>query len=98
MQRVEDLVFVFKIQVDGGGAVFNGIGKRIRVISEPSLTYFNFLGEELYYKKDGKLVYYDLFDTTKREEDVDPDCKYVFVTDVRRYLVFESRIDILENR
>jgi hypothetical protein len=96
MREYQNFLFILDKHV--GIVVFNGIGKRIRVISEPSLTYFNFLGEELYYKKDGKLVYYDLFDTSKREEDVDPACKYVFVTDVRKYLVYENRIDILENR
>jgi hypothetical protein len=90
--------FLFILDKNIGIVVFNGLGKRIRVIREPSLTYFNFLGEEIYFKKAGKLVFYDLFDTTMREEPIDPACNYVFVTDVRKYLIYENRIDIFEIR
>lgn len=90
--------FLFILDKNVGIVVFNGIGKRIRVISEPNLAYFNFLGEEIYFKKDSRLVFYDLFDTTKREEAVDAACKYAFITDLRRYLIYENKVDILENR
>jgi hypothetical protein len=90
--------FLFILDKNIGIIVFNGIGKRIRVISEPNLSYFNFLGREIYFKKDNKLVFYDLFDTTTREEPIDPACKYALITDVRTFLIYENKIDILENR
>ncbi|HEU5289701.1 MAG TPA: hypothetical protein VFU05_03600 [Cyclobacteriaceae bacterium] len=89
--------FLFILDKNVGIVVFNGIGKRIRVISEPNLSYFNFLGEEIYFKKGDKLVYYDLFDTTTREESIDAACKYALITDVRKYLVYENKVDIFEN-
>lgn len=90
--------FLFILDKNVGIVVFNGIGKRIRVIREPNLSYFNFLGREIYFKKDGKLVFYDLFDTTTREEPIDPTCKYALISDIRTYLIYENKIDILENR
>jgi hypothetical protein len=90
--------FLFILDKNIGIIVFNGIGKQVRIISEPNLAYFNFLGREIYIKKDNKLVFYDLFDTTTREEPIDPTCKYALITDVRKYLIYETKIDIFENR
>jgi hypothetical protein len=90
--------FLFILDKNVGIVVYNGIGKRIRIISEPNLTYFNFLGKEIYFKKDTRLVFYDLFDTTTREEEIDPTCKYALITDVRKYLIYENKIDIFEIR
>ena len=90
--------FLFILDKNVGIVVFNAIGKQIQKISEPNLTYFNFLGKEIYFKKDNKLVFYDLFDTTTREEPIDPACKYALITDVRKYLIYENKIDIIEIR
>lgn len=90
--------FLFILDKNVGIVVFNGIGKQIRHISEPNLTFFNFLGKEIYFKKDNKIIFYDLFDITMREEPIDPNCKYALITDVRKYLIYENKIDILEIR
>jgi hypothetical protein len=90
--------FLFILDKNVGIVMFNGIGKKVRVISEPNLTYFNFLGREIYFKKDNKLVFYDLFDTATREEPIDPTCKYALISDVRTFLIYENKIDIFEIR
>jgi hypothetical protein len=89
--------FLFILDKNLGIFVMNAIGKQIRKISEPNLTYFNFLGKEIYFKKAGKLIFYDLFDTTSREESIDPSCKFALITDVRKYLIYEAKIEILNN-
>lgn len=48
--------------------VLNKMGKLIKTFSTPSLTYFSFLGEELYYKQGEAIVFYDLLDGTQRTE------------------------------
>lgn len=89
--------FLFILEKKIGIVVFNGLGKRIRIIREPDLTYFNFLGEELYFKKDNKLIFHDLFDVTTREEAIDPACQYALITDIRKYLIYENKIDVFKN-
>lgn len=89
--------FLFTIEKNAGILVFNGIGKQIKKIEAPGIEYFNFIGEELYYKKNDKLIFYDLFDATTREVPVEAVCKYILLTDARKYLVYENRVDIFEN-
>lgn len=89
--------FLFLLDKNTGIIIFNAIGKQVKKIEGKDIPYFNFLGEELYYKKDDKLIFYDLFDGTTREEGVDPKCLYTLLTDARRYVVYSDRIDVFEN-
>jgi hypothetical protein len=88
--------FLFLHEQTTGLLIFNSLGIQIKKIENPKIEYFNFLGEELYYKTKDKLYFFDLFDSNAREETVDADCKYVLLTDARRFLVYENRLDILE--
>lgn len=89
--------FLFVLDRNAGLLIFNGIGKQIKKIEGKDIPYFNFLGEELYYKKNDKLIFYDLFDGTTREEGVDSKCLYTLLTDARKYVVYADRIDVFEN-
>lgn len=89
--------FLFVLDRNAGLLIFNGIGKQIKKIEGKDIPYFNFLGEELYYRKNDKLIFYDLFDGTTREEGVDPKCLYTLLTDARKYVVYADRIDVFEN-
>ena len=59
--------FLFLLDPKTGITVYNSFGKQIRKIPETDLSYFNFLGEELYYKKDNHLKFLDLFTAETRE-------------------------------
>lgn len=89
--------FLFVLDKTAGILIFNAIGKQIKKIDGGDIPYFNFLGEELYYKKGDKLIFYDLFDGTTREEGVDPKCLYTLLTDARKYVVYSDRIDVFQN-
>lgn len=89
--------FLFVLDKNAGILIFNGIGKQIKKIEGKDIPYFNFLGEELYYKKNDKLIFYDLFDGTTREESVDSKCLYTLLTDARKYVVYADRIEVFGN-
>ncbi|MFN8335902.1 MAG: hypothetical protein U0U09_12315 [Cyclobacteriaceae bacterium] len=89
--------FLFVLDKNAGILIFNGIGKQIKKIEGKDIPYFNFLGEELYYKKNDKLIFYDLFDGTTREESIDSKCLYTLLTDARKYVVYADRIEVFGN-
>jgi hypothetical protein len=90
--------FLFLIEKKNGIIIFNSLGHQIKKIVDSDIKTVNFLGEELYYKKGDKLIFYDFFDGTTREMPVDPACKFALLTDVRKYLVYPDKIEIFENR
>lgn len=89
--------FLFLIERNSGILIFNSLGKQIKKLSASKIEYLNFLGEELYYKVNDKLLFYDLFDSSTREVSTDPACKFVLLTDVRKYIVYQNRIEIFKN-
>ena len=70
---------------------------KIKKIEAPEVEYINFLGEELYFKKNDKLIFYDLFDASTREQSVDPACHFALLTDTRTFLTYSNRVEIFEN-
>jgi hypothetical protein len=90
--------FLFLVEKKSGLLIFNSLGKQIKKIPAAGVEYINFLGEELYYKKKGTLFFYDLFDASTREMAVDPACRYILLTDARKYLVYGDRLEIHRNR
>ena len=69
------------------------MGKWVKTIEVPSLSYFNFLGEELYYPERSSLVYINLFSGEKRVTDLKKPFKIALLTDERMFLVQSSSID-----
>ena len=88
--------FLFVIEKNTGILIFNSLGLQIKKLELPGITHFNFLGEELYYKKNDSLVFYDLFDTSMREVPIDSACQFALLTDLRTYLIYDTRVEILE--
>lgn len=89
--------FLFVLEKNTGILIFNGLGKQIKKIAALGVPYFNFMGEELYYKKDDKLIFYDLFDGSRREETTDKKSLYTLLTDARKYVVYLDRVDVWGN-
>jgi hypothetical protein len=77
--------FLFIHEKNTGIIIFNSIGIQIKKIPGQEIEYFNFLGEELYYKIKNKLYFLDLFDSTTREELLNSDIKIALITDETRY-------------
>lgn len=89
----EYLNFLFVHDKGSGLHVFNHLGRQIRHINEPSLAWFNFLGEELYYMKGSALMFVDLYTGEQREAAVPADCIFVSLTDERMILVRPGQIE-----
>ncbi len=88
--------FVFLLDKKKGIHIFNGMGKHIKTVSAPRLTYFNFLGEELYYPVNGKVAFLNLFSAETREILADESFKFILFTDERRFIIRGSTIDFFE--
>jgi hypothetical protein len=88
--------FLFLLEKRKGIHVFNGMGRWIKTISTPALSYFNFFGEELYYPATGKLIFTNLFSGDKREVLVSKSFEMALVTDERLFLVQKNRVDFFE--
>ena len=88
--------FVFLLDDQKGILIFNSMGKWVKTIEVPSLSYFNFLGEELYYPEQNSLVYINLFSGEKRVADLKKPFKIALLTDERMFLVQSSSIDFFE--
>jgi hypothetical protein len=88
--------FLFLLDPKTGIVVYNSFGKQIRKIQETGLTYFNFLGEELYYKKDNQLKFLDLFTAETREITIPAPSEFVLLTDERIIIINKNQVEIFE--
>ncbi|MFD0998932.1 hypothetical protein ACFQ21_06415 [Ohtaekwangia kribbensis] len=86
--------FVFLLDVSEGILIFNGVGKHIRTIAVKNLSYFNFLGEELYYLQGDTLRFFDLFTTETREQKLATQGNFALITDERFFLIRKNIIEI----
>lgn len=84
--------FLFIHNKVAGIEIHNAIGRRIRLIPGNEIRYFNFLGEELYYAVNDKLIFFDLFDGTTRELPIEKEVQFMLLTDERVYKVYGDRL------
>jgi len=84
--------FLFLLDREKGILIFNSIGKLVRVIEQPRLPFFNFLGEELYYPRDGKIRFFNLFTAETRDMNGMPG-QFMLITDERIFSVNGKQID-----
>lgn len=90
--------FLFILEKNTGIIIFNSIGIQIKKIPGNNIEYFNFIGEELYYKVKDKLIFLDLFDSSMREENLKPGCKFHLLTDATQFTQFDDRLEISQKR
>ncbi len=88
--------FIFFLDREKGIHIFNGLGKWIKTVSVPHLSYFNFIGEELYYPVEGQLQFLNLFTGEKRKIKLPGTFKIALLTDERLFLVQTNSIDFFE--
>ena len=86
--------FVFLMNPSRGIDIFNTLGIHIRTLQTPGIRSFNFLGEDLYYLKGDKLVFFNLFSATSLTRDVPPGYQEALVTEDRLILFNPRQIDI----
>lgn len=86
--------FIFLLDEKKGIHVFNSIGINIQSLHIPDLSSFNFLGQELYYLKDGRIHFFDLFTTETRSEEIKGSYESVLITDERLIGIRKNRLEI----
>ena len=86
--------FVFLLDSLSGIHIFNSMGKFIKSIPGNNITYFNFLGEELYYLEEGKLKFFDLFSAETRELALKQPCAFALLSDERLFLIQKNSVGI----
>lgn len=74
--------------------MFGTLGRLLKTI-ELSQPDFDFLGEEVYYRQGNRLQFYNLFDGTQHDEELDPRILFIRLTDEIRYMVYANRVHIL---
>lgn len=102
IDRITDIIymreyqgFVFLLHKSKGISVYSGMGRFLISLGNASTTFFNFLGEELYYPESGKLKYFNLFSAEKHESTLPPEQRFVLITDQRQYRVGKRILDVL---
>lgn len=88
--------YLFLLDKNAGIHIYNSLGKFIKTIGEKDLTYFNFLGEEIYYMKDNQLVFVDLFTNEKRVLPVTITCKFALLNEDKLYAVDNNKVTIID--
>jgi hypothetical protein len=88
--------FVFFLDTQNGIHIFNGMGRWIKTISVKALTYFNFLGEELYYPVSNGLTFVNLFSGEQRVMPLKEPSMFTLLTDERLFRVQTNSIDFFE--
>jgi hypothetical protein len=89
--------FLFVLHPSRGIVVFSSMGKELRTIGSGGITYFNFLGEELYYPDSNeRLTFLNLFNTETRTLKLPRKASFSLITDTRVYSVNGRSVEIFE--
>jgi hypothetical protein len=88
--------FVFLLNPQKGIFIFNSLGQHIKTIDARGIHNFHFLGEELYYYKNGMLKFFNLFSAETREISPGPLKGEILLTDRRMFVIHHRSIDIYE--
>jgi hypothetical protein len=86
--------FLFLLVGQNRLVLFNGFGKRLKILTGQQLRFFNFIGEDLYYADNDTLHFYNLFDGTQRSEPADPSARFILLTDEARFVVYPGKVVI----
>ena len=86
--------FLFVLYPTRGIVVFSAMGRELRAIGKGDISWFNFLGEELYYAQEGRLHFFNLFNTETRTMELPAKAAFSLVTDTRLFSVNKGTVEI----
>jgi hypothetical protein len=86
--------FLFLLDSSSGILILNRLGMIVQKLFEDQIKSFYFLGQDLYYYKDGRIHFTDLFSLQSRSEPFDYPCREVVLTDERSIAVRSDGITI----
>ena len=93
MRAYQNRLFLLDGQV--GIHIFNNLGKLITTVPVAGLNYFNFLGEELCYRKDKQVMLMDIYTGEERVAavlDIDSAILFTLITDERLLVVTDQGV------
>lgn len=88
--------FLFVLHAARGIIVFSAMGRELRTLGTGAITYFNFLGEELYYPNGTELHFFNLFNAGTRIMKTPGQASFTLVTDVRIYQAGGKTVKIFD--
>lgn len=88
--------FVFLLDKTSGIRIYNSIGKYIRTITATNILYFNFLGEEIYYRSQNKLEFFNLFTAQTREIELKDFDALILLSDERYFHIQPKSVTVFE--
>lgn len=97
MREYQNMVFI--LDKNFGICILNNLGKPIKTIEVKGLTFFNFMGEELCYRKGSDIVLFDLYTAeTRKIADVSKFKNVIntVITDERLAVVTSEKVIILK--
>ncbi len=86
--------FLFLLNKERGILIFNSMGKWLKTVGAPGLRQFNFLGEELYFLQDDRLVFFNLFTTESRRMSLPQPTDFVLITDERIFAIKDQVLTV----
>jgi hypothetical protein len=88
--------YLFLLDRNAGIHMFNAFGKFIKTFGEPGLSYFSFLGEELYYMKSSEVVLTDLYTNERRVLPIPTPANFILLTDDKLFAVDRKKVSIYD--
>lgn len=88
--------YLFLLHPHKGIYIFNNLGHHIRTLEVPSVEEFHFLGEEIYYTRNGAIHFVDLITSETREIALEGIQGDVIITDDRLFAVKDRSVDIYQ--
>lgn len=94
MREYQNLLFIN--DKNKGILVFDNLGNYKTTIPQIGIEYYNFLGNDLYYLSEGKLIIIDIYTSRKQELNLpsNKNYKYVLLAETKSYLFTQDTIEI----
>lgn len=86
--------YLFLLDEEAGIVVLNRLGMIVRTLPVPHLPSFGFLGQELYYYREGSICFTDLFTGKSRSEPFDYPCSEILLSDERCIAIGKASITV----
>lgn len=101
-KKMEDYValreyqnYLFLLDRSAGVHVFNPLGMYMRTLGEKRMRSFSFLGEELYFTNEGKVILIDLYTQEMRTLALDQPYSFVLLNDDTLYGILNNTITLI---
>lgn len=86
--------FLFLLDEAEGIFVLNNVGRFVKKIDAKGANYFSVLGEDIYFLKDNKVHFFDIYTEETYSVDVPAYTKFVVATDERLVLIKDKLIEV----